>query len=122
MKQAPLSEYQEYLHTPHWIKLRRKIVLLVGQCWICRSKKHLELHHERYDHLGHEKLTLDVFVVCQHCHQMIHFDKFLFFTRKIPLDPESLKQRRIGLKIWWCFWHARVLSFAWYSICYLVLV
>lgn len=61
-----------YLKSPHWQKLR-KIVLENAdyKCQVCGESKPLDIHHNTYGNLGHEKIS-DLIALCKHCHKLYH--------------------------------------------------
>lgn len=68
-------QYQLYLKTPHWQKLRRKKLKQVNwKCESCKSSieyRQLEVHHLTYIRKGKEKLS-DLQVLCSNCHKKAH--------------------------------------------------
>jgi len=64
--------YSEYLKSEWW-KARRAKALAEGgnKCRICAGVKGLEIHHNSYERLGHERPE-DLVVLCRHCHQLFH--------------------------------------------------
>jgi 5-methylcytosine-specific restriction endonuclease McrA len=63
-------KYVEYLKSPRWKKKReRSLAFAERRCQICGSRKHLEVHHNTYENLGHEKLR-DLIVLCDDCHEL----------------------------------------------------
>ena len=64
--------YSEYLKTEEW-KLRRAKALAEGghKCRICAATAALEVHHNTYERLGHERAA-DLVVLCRKCHQLFH--------------------------------------------------
>lgn len=70
------SSYDEYLQSEHWQKLRKMILISAGEkCQRCGSRAALQVHHETYDNLGHERVD-DLLAVCRECHDKIHFGPF----------------------------------------------
>lgn len=67
------TEYQDYLNSRHWKRLRRKLVGKTGQgpCCACGRETLLVLHHVNYDRLGKEE-KCDLVPVCELCHTIIH--------------------------------------------------
>ena len=64
--------YSEYLKTEGW-KVRRAKALAEGghKCRICAATAALEVHHNTYERLGHERAA-DLVVLCRKCHQLFH--------------------------------------------------
>lgn len=67
------KSYAEYLRSAHWSELRSRYwkSSLRKACFICESRGGLQLHHVRYDNLGHEYLT-DLVPLCDGCHERVH--------------------------------------------------
>ncbi len=60
--------YQEYLNSPHWQRLRVRILKRDGyKCTQCNETKELDVHHLSYDRLGQER-DEDVATLCRRCH------------------------------------------------------
>ncbi len=64
--------YSEYLKSDHW-QARRLKALAKGdnKCRICAATSALEVHHNTYERLGHERAA-DLVVLCRKCHQLFH--------------------------------------------------
>lgn len=61
------EEYNEYLKTEHWIKLRNKITNRDGNiCQICGDRSEV-VHHLTYAHVRKEK-DFELISLCQKCH------------------------------------------------------
>ena len=65
------TSYREYLNSPAWRKRRRSIVRRSCGCAICKTTRHLCVHHLHYKTIGSES-NEDVMVVCRLCHGRIH--------------------------------------------------
>ena len=73
--QLQAMPYEEYLLTPHWRKLRKKVrSRACGRCEQCGKPTGptAEVHHLNYDRLGCERLT-DLRAVCPSCHEAEHW-------------------------------------------------
>jgi 5-methylcytosine-specific restriction endonuclease McrA len=64
-------DYQLYLQSDHWRRMRAAALAWSGECALCASHRHLEVHHRRYDRLWRERLT-DLVVLCSRCHRRHH--------------------------------------------------
>jgi hypothetical protein len=64
--------YEDYLHSEEWEE-RRKAVFKrdCGVCQSCLTVKATQVHHIRYDNLGHEPL-FDLISICTKCHKKLH--------------------------------------------------
>lgn len=64
--------YSDYLKTEYW-QNRRARALLRGEhkCRVCAATTGLEVHHNTYERLGHER-DADLIVLCRNCHQLFH--------------------------------------------------
>ena len=72
------NEYQEYLESLDWY-IRRKVAIHKAdyRCQVCGFYyPSLEVHHNTYVNLGHEK-DEDLLVVCQSCHSNKEVAKLL---------------------------------------------
>ena len=66
------EEYQEYLKSDRWHKIREWALIFWGyRCCLCYAKDKIHVHHRTYIRLGHELLT-DLIVMCEHCHFAHH--------------------------------------------------
>lgn len=97
------DNYSDYLDSKHWAHLRR-MYWESGQshyCRICESTKKLVIHHRTYETLGYEDIYKDVVMLCQNCHEKIHF----FGNQKTPLRRRELIAREEYLyKKYRTFW------------------
>lgn len=64
-------DYEEYLKTPHWQKIRNQLLGGKPKCLLCKSRKNLHIHHLTYENRGNEQLE-DLAVLCRLCHFQIH--------------------------------------------------
>lgn len=69
-----MSSYAQYLASPLWE--RRKMAFYREwsrrpQCFICRKRSDLQLHHKTYHRLGAE-LHDDLVILCGGCHLEVH--------------------------------------------------
>lgn len=67
------SDYQAYLKSPQWKKLRSEALRRASSlCQICASPQKLQVHHRKYPRfLGTEPVE-DLTVLCHHCHRQWH--------------------------------------------------
>lgn len=67
------TEYAEYLQSAEWQQRRTNVLFLRGhRCEVCGATgPGMEIHHLRYDNLGHEPME-DLQVVCPTCHAAAH--------------------------------------------------
>jgi hypothetical protein len=62
----------DYYRTPEWQTRRRWALEVNGRlCAVCGSTKRLDVHHNTYKRLGHERLH-DLVVLCRAHHQVFH--------------------------------------------------
>jgi 5-methylcytosine-specific restriction endonuclease McrA len=65
-------EHEQYLLSPQWRVLRRKVLERAGGlCEGCREKPATQVHHLTYAHWQHE-LLFELVAICDDCHQRIH--------------------------------------------------
>jgi hypothetical protein len=66
------NKYREYLISKKWAGIKKAIhYIYEDECYICRSKDKLHVHHKTYDRIYHEDLD-DLVLVCEDCHEKIH--------------------------------------------------
>jgi len=64
--------YDQYLETRHWRRVRKKALRRAGDhCQLCGKNNGLNVHHNSYDRLGHERKS-DVVALCVECHRIFH--------------------------------------------------
>ena len=64
--------YEEYLKTGHWKFVRSRAVEYADKsCQLCKSKLHINVHHNTYERRGCESLN-DLIVLCRECHSKFH--------------------------------------------------
>lgn len=73
-KKFTKETYQEYLETPLWKTIRRRVFKIKGkECEGCGSKIRLQIHHSVYSQRVFTGSSLNgLRVVCSHCHEEIH--------------------------------------------------
>ncbi len=66
------DSYAAYLQSAHWRTTRQRKLEAVGRrCQLCGDTHRIEIHHNRYDHLGAEPMD-DLIALCHDCHQHFH--------------------------------------------------
>lgn len=87
------SSYKEYLASPLWKEIRKKVYKAKGcNCYLCGAQA-TELHHNRYhmnDLLG-KKLKF-INPICRDCHEKIEFDED---GTKSPLKAAAARFKKI---------------------------
>jgi hypothetical protein len=101
------AEYQRYLRSPHWQKVRAAALARAGnrcqgvidvwperpdRSWPtrCGQTRGLQVHHKTYERLGREA-PQDVFVLCDACHEAEHFTACAGCGIRLPIDhPHDL--------------------------------
>jgi len=128
------DKYQEYLQTPHWIKLQEKYIFSnkKARCWICetpvyvfskegRKASNLLIHHVSYANLFNEKYYRDIYILCYRCHTQVHFYKiFIFFPITTRLKKRDLLQRMLFFRLKYCMQKKRITLSVWYFLRYLI--
>jgi 5-methylcytosine-specific restriction endonuclease McrA len=72
-----VTKYGEYLKSKHWKNIKNKAFKFYkGECWICRKKHDLNIHHRIYKDkrgsiLGREKMS-HLLLLCFTCHKIWH--------------------------------------------------
>ncbi len=64
-------QYLDYLASPEWRELRRRVLEMADGCTVCTSMNALDVHHRSYARFGHEELA-DLIVLCRECHTVFH--------------------------------------------------
>lgn len=71
------AQYQQYLKSEHWKKLRARKRRTGGKiggkscCGICASTEQIETHHLRYKNI-YDVTTSDLRLLCRQCHETAH--------------------------------------------------
>lgn len=79
---VPNQEYQDYIKSPEWLSLRKRILSTRNYCEVCGAKDcELHLHHKTYENFKHEK-DEDLQVLCFDCHSKIHGRKVGFCRKR----------------------------------------
>lgn len=91
------NNYQEYLKTKYWKKVRKAIHKTIGRkCELCGSDMFIDVHHFNYDNVGKETLN-DLACLCRSCHGTIHsYGSTLFTGNFISNRKEFEKQIKIS--------------------------
>ena len=103
METSSSTKYQEYLLSPEWKTIKKKIITRAkGCCEGCGEAKPLEVHHLTYDRIGQELLT-DLAAYCSECHGKAHeksepsdWNKYL--TNKTDVKPKARLKQDIELE------------------------
>ena len=92
--------YQEYLKTKYWKKVRKAMHKTIGRkCELCGSDMFIDVHHFNYGNVGKETLN-DLACLCRSCHETIHaYGNTLFTGNFISNRKEFEKQIKIVKKI-----------------------
>lgn len=66
------EEYNEYLKTPSWRKIRQKVLERDNHtCQGCLENKATEVHHKTYEHVFDE-FAFELVSLCSDCHRKYH--------------------------------------------------
>jgi 5-methylcytosine-specific restriction endonuclease McrA len=67
------ASYVEYLQSPEWRARAREARRRFGhRCALCAAQRlPLEVHHNTYEHLGHERPE-ELVPLCEECHGKFH--------------------------------------------------
>ncbi len=77
------NTYREYLVSKKWASLKKAVHFFYEEeCYICRSREKLHIHHKTYDRIYHEDLD-DLVLVCWLCHSSIHDGRY---TKEVAYD------------------------------------
>ncbi|SRR6266498_1659972 len=70
------KEYKAFLRSKIWREFRTKIIKKRGQtceaCGLPTPLRILHCHHADYSRFGGRELQKDVFLLCKHCHRLVH--------------------------------------------------
>ena len=67
------ARYQAYLKSPHWRRLRARILHRDGYtCTDCGAGQKLQVHHLCYRPNLEDALDADLVTLCEDCHEKIH--------------------------------------------------
>lgn len=89
-KRMTRQEYDAYMKSPAWRKLRKRVFKLQGYvCRKCGVKERLTLHHKTYVRLGREK-PKDMEVLCFECHMERHDD--VVFAKEPVVQPSTISR------------------------------
>lgn len=74
IKKIDRKEYQKFLKSPYWKRVRKSILLRDGnKCVKCGDKNLLHIHHTTYINHGNEHEHLDdLITLCEACHSYEH--------------------------------------------------
>ena len=72
IKKREYTSYKEYLKSPEWRKIRKRILKRANyKCELCKVAKAYQVHHKHYKNIFKEK-DKDLLAVCGVCHQDKH--------------------------------------------------
>ncbi len=72
VNRLPNNDYQKYLKSDHWKKVRVERLKIDGdKCLVCMSKFCLNVHHVNYKNIGAEQME-DLRTLCEPCHKKAH--------------------------------------------------
>jgi Putative quorum-sensing-regulated virulence factor len=69
------QKYEQYLKSPEWAEVSRRVIERDGCCVRCKNpeSRPLQAHHVKYDHVYDDLNHLDCLVCwCKSCHQAHH--------------------------------------------------
>lgn len=94
-KAARSDEYQQYLASEQWARLREEAVgRASGQCERCGIAASLEVHHWRYPDDLKDDSAENLVVFCAWCHRAVHANKRATsrdsYLREIAEDYETI--------------------------------
>lgn len=66
--------YRDYIKSDGWkVRRLRALALAENKCQVCGVEARLDVHHNTYERLGHER-DADLIVLCRDCHKLFHND------------------------------------------------
>lgn len=87
------EEYQIYLQSDHWKKLRQvKLEQSGRQCSFCGSKEDIQVHHLQYHNI-YDVCLGDLQVLCGFCHKLCHSFKKNRFGKRCRKFHQILEKR-----------------------------
>jgi hypothetical protein len=90
------KEYDKYLNSNHWKKLRLRIAQERNyRCEVCDKmiRKRYHIHHLTYDNIGNEK-DEDLMFLCEKCHNEIHKGKI---ERSKTKKEQQAKTKKLSI-------------------------
>lgn len=85
------SEYQEYLLSEHWQKIRSERLKMDNfKCQNCGRPFDLQVHHLTYDRIGNEDIN-DLITLCKFCHARVEEGKKEYQS---PLKKQYLEYKK----------------------------
>ena len=94
MNSSKREQYQQYLKSDIWKKIRQQVIKRDRTCTKCGEKKHLVVHHFGYPLvLGEE--TMDMLTtLCESCHNILHGGLPRSMPRADRVKAKKLKKKR----------------------------
>lgn len=93
------SDYDRYLHSPHWQETKQKrLDLDEHKCAFCKSTENLNVHHLTYDRIGNENVRHDLVTLCQDCHKKLHEQIRVTREKNAVIRETNFKQYLLLLK------------------------
>ncbi len=90
LKRFGYKEYKDYLTSEEWKSVKRRLYergIKKGYwnvCWVCGTKKNIQIHHARYNMIGKGSIGSSLYPLCKSCHYKTH--------------QIALKDKKVGLK------------------------
>lgn len=94
-------KYKEYLGSSHWRETKRYLkVIKKKKCFICGTRRLLNVHHLHYRTLGYEDGD-ELMWLCRSHHKEVHFLDGKFIVPDTPANIRILNRRIKRMKLYW---------------------
>lgn len=87
-------DYETYINSAEWKAKANQARAAQKSCNVCRTRKHLCVHHRTYANFGDEKPE-DLLVLCRKCHEELH----AWLDKKYPLLGTGRQVLHTGLAV-----------------------
>ena len=86
------------MKSKHWAKLRVLMLKNHPVCIHCQEEKNgLQVHHLHYETIGNENPDIDLCVLCDACHKLIHLANFIPIMDIAPKQKRKIREQRTCL-------------------------
>lgn len=93
MSSKRFKEYQKYLESDHWKRLKKETFTRDGwKCIKCGRDENLQGHHRKYRAVLTQCTVLDIQTLCEPCHNEHHRQKAAARAKRRREKRELMKQ------------------------------
>lgn len=107
------DEYKVYLESEAWKEKRKACFALKGnKCQRCPNNVTLHIHHATYKRIYKERVSTDLYVLCNACHDLYHSQAKIvsIATTKAFIEGKRIKNRKVSKRCkipLWANWKPR---------------